>query len=302
MNLQIRLGAWLIVIAAIAIVVMSSYFTVRPNEIAVVTTFGRIAFVAQPGFNLKVPFVQAVRYFPGDVQSLQPRTLANTYTVDNQEVDVQFAVFYRLPVARIEFIYTNALDYQNLLLSMATDRMKAEMGKVNVNNVPEQRGRIVAGVKELLARDSAILGVEVLDFQLVDMKYNDAYRAAITQAANQKAAIEQREYERQQAQKQAETAAIQAMGTANAARERARGDADARVLQATAEARAIQLQGEAQAAAIRAQSQALADNPSYVALRQAERWNGQLPTWFGGGASPLPLLNLTPPPAAAAAR
>src|SRR5262249_47719019 len=140
----------------------------------------------------------------------QPKSLANTYTVDNQEVDVQFAVFYRLPAARIEFIYANALDYENLLMSIAIDRMKAEMGKVNVNNVPEQRGKITACVKGRLAPDTAILGLEVLDFQLLDLKFNDAYRAAVTQAANQKAAIEQREYERQQAQKQAETAAIQA--------------------------------------------------------------------------------------------
>src|SRR3954447_20691445 len=77
------------------------------------------------------------------------------------------------------------------------------------------------------------------------------FRAAVNNAAVQKANIESVEYQRQQAQKTAEMVKIKAEGEANAAREQARGQADARLLNATAEAKSIQLQGEAQAAAIK---------------------------------------------------
>ena len=65
---------------------------------------------------------------------------------------------------------------------------------------------------------------------------------------------------------------------ANMKRIRARGDADAKIVAAEADAKAIQLRGEAEARAIEAKSAAMAKNPAYVHLLQAERWNGSLPT------------------------
>jgi len=149
-------------------------------------------------------------------------------------------------------------------------------------------------IKATLDHDVKVLGVEITDFQLTDMQYTDAFRQADNNAAVQKANIESVEYQRQQAQKQAETARIKAEGDANAVREQAKGAADARLLQAQAEAKAIALQGEAQAAAIRAQADALKSNPTLIDLRKAERWDGRLPTAIYAGA-PIPFLPVDKP-------
>ena len=65
---------------------------------------------------------------------------------------------------------------------------------------------------------------------------------------------------------------------ANMKRIQAKGEADAKILAAEADAKAIQLRGEAEARAMEAKSAAMAKNPAYVHLLQAERWNGSLPT------------------------
>jgi uncharacterized membrane protein YqiK len=57
------------------------------------------------------------------------------------------------------------------------------------------------------------------------------------------------------------------------------------VTAAKAEADAIRLKGEAEAAALQAKSAALRDNPSYVALTAAEKWDGKLPTTFVPGST-----------------
>lgn len=272
------------------IVFMSTYFTVDAYERAVLTRFGEVVDVKAPGLHFKAPFVNSAHMFRTDIQNIQPKTPANTYTIDNQEVDVVFNLFYRIAPDKVSFIYQNVQDYKERLAVMATDRLKAEMGKVNIAHVAERRGELREKIKAVLAQDAKSLGIEVTDFQLTNLEYTKGFRAAVEQAAAQKAGIETREYERQQMQKTAETAAIQAEGKANATRAVARGDADARLLQATAEAKAIQLQGEAQAAAIEAQARALAANTNLVELRKAERWDGKLPQSMLSNV--MPFLNV----------
>lgn len=271
------------------IVAFDGYFTVQQYQRTVVTRFGQVTYVADPGFHFKLPFVEATHPFRIDITDVAPEKPVNTYTIDNQEVDILFNVYYRVPADQVAFIYQNVNDARERLYIMAVDRLKVEMGKVNVTSVAEKRGQLRDAVKAVLQNDAKSLGIEVTDFQLTNLQYDEGFRNAVKNAAVQKANIEAVEYQRQQAEKSAETARIQAIGQANAARETAAGAADARVLQATAEAKAIQLQGEAQAAAIHAQADALKANPDLVNLRRAERWDGKLPTAIYGSA-PIPFL------------
>lgn len=273
------------------VIFLSTYFTVDQNEMTVVTRFGHLEYVADPGLHFKVPFVNGTQDYRTDILTLSPDKGVNTYTIDNQEVDVIFTVFYRIPPDKVAFVYTNNRDYRARLFSLTLDRLKAAMGQVNVQSVAEKRGELRDSIKVTLARDAAPLGPEIVDFQLTDLQYTDTFRAAVGQAAVQKANIETVEYQRQQAEKTAQMVKIAADGQANAVRSKAAGDADARLLQATAESKAIQIQGEATATAIKAQAEALKANPDLVNLRRAERWNGTLPTAVYGSA-PIPFLNV----------
>ena len=70
--------------------------------------------------------------------------------------------------------------------------------------------------------------------------------------------------------------------------EREKIQADIVVTKAKAEADAIRLRGDAEAAAIAARGKALRDSPDLVALTQAEKWNGVLPTqMIPSGALPI---------------
>jgi regulator of protease activity HflC (stomatin/prohibitin superfamily) len=275
--------------ALIVVALMGSWYTVESNKTVVVTRFGQFSHTADPGFNFKIPFVDAVQEYRTDIQELRPAQAVNTYTVDNQEVDIVYTVFYRVPADKVQYINANNRDYKARLDSMVVDRLKTTMGSVNVQSVAEKRGQLRDAIKETIVASAAPLGIEVTDFQLTDLEYTKAFREAVNNAAVQKANVESFEYQRQQAQKSAETAAINAEGTANAVRAKAKGDADARTYQAAAEAKAIELQGNAEASAIQAQASALKANPELVNLRKAERWDGKLPTAVYAGA-PIPFL------------
>lgn len=284
-------GGTLLFLFAI-VVFLLMYFTVAPYERVVVTDFGKIAYVADPGLHFKVPFAQNTHDFRVDIQEVSPQKGVNTYTVDNQEVDVIFNVFYRIPPDKVEFIYTNVPDVRDRLYTMALDRLKGAMGKVNVSSVAEKRGELREAIKATLTADAKSLGIEITDVQLTDLQYTESYRAAINAAATAKAGVEAVEYQKQQAQKKAEQAAIEAEGKANAVRAQAKGDADATVYNAEASAKSKILNGQAEAQAIEAKSKALAQNAQLVEYTKALNWNGQLPTNMYAGA-PIPFLNLT---------
>jgi regulator of protease activity HflC (stomatin/prohibitin superfamily) len=289
----VRLVGGGIIFLLCAVMFLMTYFTVDQNEMTVVTRFGHLEYIADPGLHFKIPFVNGTQEYRTDILTMSPDKAVNTYTIDNQEVDVMWTVFYRIPPDQVGFIYTDNRDYRERLFSMTLDRLKAAMGQVNVQSVAQKRGELRDSIKATLKRDAKALGLDIVDFQLTDLQYTDSFRAAVGQAAVAKATIETVEYQRQQALKTAEMVKIAADGQANAVRAKAAGDADATLLNATAEAKAIQLRGEAQAKAIEAQATALKANPDLVNLRRAEKWNGQLPTSIFGSA-PIPFMNVQP--------
>src|SRR5262245_20261536 len=89
-----------------------------------------------------------------------------------------------------------------------------------------------------------------------------------------------RQQELAQEKIKADIAVTQATGRANSIRAEAQAQADATTLRGNAEASAIKAKGEA-----------LAANPNLVALIQAERWNGVLPTTLVPGSA-VPFLNV----------
>lgn len=288
--------AAIVAVCAIVLFVMT-YFTVDQYERAVVTRFGQIVEVADPGLHFKVPFVHSVHIYRTDILSLTtPKALnqgqgVSSYTIDNQEVHVVFTVQYRIRPDKVAFIYENVQDLEARLFQIAEDRLKAEMGKVNTSHVAEKRGSIRDGIKKVMQEATTTLGIEVADFQLNNIEYDSTFKTAVKQAAAARATVETREQERQQAIKVAETAKTRAEGEANAARETAKGKADAIVLVGTADAKAIQLRGEAEAKAIRAQAEALAANAKLVELRKAEKWNGALPVQMLSNVLPMMQFN-----------
>lgn len=284
---QLKLIVGAILGVAMLVVFFSTYYTVAQYERGVLTRFGKVVEIAEPGLHFKMPFVNSVQFYRTDILNIQPKEPANTYTIDNQEVDVQFNLFYRIPPARVEYIYQNVQDYDARLRNMAIDRLKSEMGKVNVQHVAERRGELRDKIKAVLAKDAQELGVEVTDFLLTNLEYSKGFRQAVEAAAQAKATVETREQERVQAEKVAATAKIKAEGTANAVKAQADGDAYALLTNAKAQAESLRIQNSA----LRESKDVLELRRIEVERTKAEKWNGALPTSIFAGA-PIPFMQI----------
>jgi len=133
MRSDVKLAGMISAALLLAIVVFSSFFTVGQNELTVVNRFGEFRYVAGPGLHFKVPLIDGTQTYRTDIRAMYPEKAVNTYTIDNQEVDVVYTVFYRVPADRVAYIFTNNRDYESRLAAMTVDRLKAAMGQVNVS-------------------------------------------------------------------------------------------------------------------------------------------------------------------------
>lgn len=274
----------------VAVGLLSTGYTISPNERGVITNAGAYGGVADPGFHLKIPFVTAVHYFRIDTQQFETPEL-NTYTIDNQEIDAKLTVQFQIPVDEVGYIYTHNQGYEQNLLSMVVNEWKIAAGTVNVGDVAQNRGNLVKRVDGVVKeRAKALYHLDVTDVQLTNLDYAQTFRDAQAQAAVVKTQVEQAQGLQHKAQIEADTAKIVAAGQANQAIEQARGLAQSTKLQADATSYATQKNGEAQARATQLLAAAVAATPALVDYTRAKQWNGVLPSAIYASA-PIPFLN-----------
>jgi regulator of protease activity HflC (stomatin/prohibitin superfamily) len=132
-----------------------------------------------------------------------------------------------------------------------------------------------------MASQKAVIGPIIVEsVQIENIDFSDAYEQSIE--ARMLAEVEVQKV-RQNAEREKVTAEITVI--------QAQAEADAQLARATAEAEATRIRGEAEASAIKAKAEALKDNAGLIALTQAEKWNGALPTTMIPDAT-VPFMNM----------
>ncbi|MBP8252271.1 MAG: hypothetical protein KAX40_07885, partial [Herpetosiphon sp.] len=149
-----------------------------------------------------------------------------------------------------------------------------------------KRVEIADKVREQLREELARRHLILEDFVIREVHLPDNLKIALENKITAQQAAEKQRYELEQAQIKAEQDKVEAEGQANAQRATAQGDADATLIRAKA---------QAESNVLLAQSV----NDALIRYQMMLRWNGQLPMFNGGGATPLinvsDLINQTTP-------
>ena len=290
----------------------SSYFTVGQNERAFVRQFGRVMDASAgpigPGLHFKQPFFTAVDKLPVSIDVIDLGNI-DAFTRDAQKITVHMTLTTQVPDAAVYHLLYEVgragnVDLERNYNTVIADRVRTVIGTHDINEVAgAERQQILDETRLVLTRDlSALFGIKVDSVQAALIGMPASYAAAIESAMQARTQRQAAEQNQARAQIEAVTAKVQAAGQADARIEAARGDSQSNLLRATADAQATRLKGQADADAAQALAKALETNANLVALRTAERWNGQLPQNIYAGA-PIPFLSLpNPAPVASAAR
>lgn len=214
-----------------AITLLSSFYTVEPEEVGVVQRFGEYIRTAEPGLNFKIPFIEHARIVPVERQLKQEfgyRTIESgvqsqyrkagyqgeslMLTGDLNLADVEWVVQYRISDP-YKYLF-KVRNPEKTLRDMSESAMREVVGNRTVNEVlTVGRAAVATRVEEILQELNAEYetGVRIDQVVLQDLNPPDPVKPSFN-AVNE-------------AQQQRETLINQARSDYNRVIPRARGQA-----------------------------------------------------------------------------
>ncbi len=277
----------LIILAAIvlvAIFVLNTCTTVVPTGYTgIVTTFGRVSDTTlDAGFHLKSPVQQIVMM---DNREQKKSFTTQSFSSDIQQVDIVGSINYAINKKTAMTLYREVgSDYFNILvMPRLLENTKAVFSKYTAENLVSARESLSVAIRDDLSQEMERYGINIVSLSIENLDFTDSFTDAVEakQVAAQK---------KLQAEIEQEQATMETRQAAERKKIAAEAEANVKKIEADAAAYATKVQAEAEAEANSKISASLTD--SLIQWKQANIWDGKLPTFMGGGGTTLPILNL----------
>ena len=180
LNLPGRSAIIVLLVVLLALAVMDSYYTLKEDQYAVITTFGKPTMVSTSGLKFKIPFIQnvtkvtkTIQGFPlgyriGSNQNVEEESLMITY--DYNFVNVDFYVEYRV-TDPIKYLYSSQSPV-DILKMLCQSYIRDTIGLYNVDTViTTGKSEIQSAIKDKVMQR---LEEEDIGLQLANIRIQDA--------------------------------------------------------------------------------------------------------------------------------
>ena len=251
-------------IAIIAIVVVSvagcGIKVVNTGHRGIETKFGKVISESLPeGLYFFNPITSDIVEMDTRIQRKDGET--DTYTRDVQQSVIKYTLNYSLKQDAAHLMYRDVgRDWDDKLVpQVVLGTLKEVVGKWDAVDLIANRDKAGVAAFEAIRRNLAERNVDVSRFEITDISYTHEFE----QSVELKVIAQQKAIEEQNRTKQIEEQARQ------------------KVLSAEAEAKSIQIR-----------AQALEQNAKLVEWEAVQKWNGVLPQYMMGSATPF--INLSP--------
>lgn len=248
----------LLIAAFVILCIILGVRIVPQSEKFVVERFGRLRSVLGPGLNLIVPFLDRVAHQISILERQLPNASQDAITSDNVLVQVETSVFYR--ITEPEKTVYRIQDVDGAIATTVAGIVRAEIGKMELDEVQSNRAQLIARIKELVEDAVDDWGIQVTRAEILDVNLDQATRDAMLQQLNAERARRAQVTEAEGQKRAVELAA----------------DAELYAAEQSAKARRIEADAEAYATGVVAA--AIRDNgleaaQYQVALKQVEALN-----------------------------
>jgi regulator of protease activity HflC (stomatin/prohibitin superfamily) len=242
------------------------FTTVDTGHRGVETRFGKVVSESLPeGLYFYNPFTSDVEEMDARILKWDGNTTA--YTRDVQQAKVLFTLNYRLDPTKAHIVYQSVgQDWVGKLVGQVVhEEVKREFGQHEAVDIVAQRDKAARAIEATIITKLADRNVVVTGFQLTNIDYTPEFEHAVEAKviAQQKAIEEQNR-------------TVQMQELANQQIVKAKGNAESTILNAKAEAESIRIRATA-----------LEQNAKLVEWEAVQKWNGVMPQYMLGGATPF---------------
>lgn len=283
-----------LVALAVLGVVLASWKTIEPGFVGII--FDKVqrgvSNTAQPGWVFINPFTESITRYPVSLQTLvmvrqaqegqiQGDDSVKVGTKEGQTMFADVSVQYSIPIDQASQLYA---AWAGAPIQKIENDLVRQVTRSALNDVASKYGwEEIFGEKRVQYTNevSKVLterfGSKFVRFESLNLRgwfLPEALERALEAKVTSQQQAAQQSYQLDQARIKAQQDQVTAVGQANALRAQAEGEADA-----------IKIRADAQAQANLALSTSL--TPDLLRYQQLQRWDGKLPVFNGGGATPL---------------
>ncbi len=273
-----------IVFILLFFLVTGVFVIVETGHVGVVRTLGAVQPEAlAEGFHMKKPFIDKVEQI--DIRLTAASAKAVSASKDLQTVQTQVTLQYSLTGALAPLIYQKIGKRSTVSLTLIEpaiqESVKAITAKYTAEELVTKRAEVKVAIQEaidtfisitLADKEISSNALRIANVAITDFDFSEEFNKAI------------------ELKVKAEQEALQALNEKIRRVTQAEAAAEEKMLAASAQAFQIEVSSTARAAAIEREAKALRNNPQLIQLRIAEKWDGTLPKFSGGGA--VPMLNV----------
>lgn len=249
----------LIAVSMLILLSACGFETVDTGNRGVETRFGEVVSESLPeGFYTYNPFTSDIIEMDTRVQRIDGKE--GTYTKDVQLASLTYTVNFNLKRDKVHIVYREVgRDWQEKLVApVVNGAIKSAIGKWDAVELISNRDKATAAIREAVAQELDQKNVTLVGLELTDISYQPEFEKAV----------------------EAKVKAIQDAIRAQNETVRIKEEAEQKVITAKAEAESMRIRANA-----------LSQNAALVEYEAVQKWDGVLPQYVLGGATPFINLN-----------
>jgi regulator of protease activity HflC (stomatin/prohibitin superfamily) len=282
-----KIAARLSIISIVAIVVvlvvafvLLSWRTVQPGNTGIIfdkSTHTIKDRPLEPGWAFVNPFTQYIQEYPATIQTYsmvyqgpQGDDSIKVQSKEGQQLNLDVVIQYRVLDEEVTALY---LDWGGADIKVVEDRVVRQYTRSKVPAIAAQYNweEITSGkrvemselIRVALEEEFSRRHLELISFGIREVHLPGSLQKALNNKIQAQQEAEQQRYQLEQARVKAEQVEVEAQGEANAVKTRA--------------------QAEAESNEILARSL----TPALIRYQQIKQWDGRMPVFQGGGATPM---------------
>jgi len=182
----IHIIGWSVFTLFCLIAFFSTLYTVQQQKIAVIERFGKFNRLAQPGLNIKLPFIERVANFVS-LKDYQLDVEVETKTLDDVFVKIVVAIQHRVLPDKVYESFYKLTSFNKQISSYVFDVVRAEVPKLKLDDVFAKKDDIANAIKDELAENMTGYGIEIIKALITDIDPDGKVKEAMNQInANQR--------------------------------------------------------------------------------------------------------------------
>lgn len=197
------------------LLIMLSLYSVPAGNVGVVTRWGAVNRVVQPGLGIKIPFVEAVHRM--SVQTQKDEIVASSASSNLQTVSAIIAVNYHLDGQYASLVYQSiGKDYKQIVVAPAIQNaFKSATAKYTAENLIKMREQVRLDAETELQKQLERYHIVVENFNLINFDFSPEYNASIEAKQVMEQNVQTAKLELEKAKIAAEQRVVEAQGQAD---------------------------------------------------------------------------------------